>query len=88
MSTPKRPLAKCPKCKGTGVAQIAITLAITYARFANGSRLSALMVHQQGAEGKTVNGVYCRLNMLFNLGLLEKEKEGRVWYYFRPAKKD
>lgn len=86
----KGPEIPCPTC-GVGFVSLKAlkpSLAITYARFANGRRLSASMVYCQGGEGATVNAVNNRLEELRKLGFLDREKEGRNWMYFRPAKKE
>lgn len=72
----------CPDCQGKGRIPLPDHLKETLLRFPiTGYRVAAQM--QQYFPAITVNGISNRLQDLFNLGLLTRERSGKFWRYSR-----
>lgn len=78
----------CFKCKGTGKIKMSMKLSETMKRFTHAStRLTSLDLAE--GEESTVTAFNNRLEELRALGFLDRQRNGRLWEYFRkPANRN
>jgi len=77
------PSVKCQSCKGTGLAEMADSLAETLGRF-KAKPLSAHDLYDPDA-GVTINAMNNRLEKLRVAGFLSRNRIGRHWFYAKKG---
>lgn len=77
---------QCPTCEGKGEVPMPYWAAETMALFKTDVRRDSENVRLRISDAISRNGVNNRLERLRGLGLLERTRQGKWWFYFRPAK--
>lgn len=72
----------CPKCCGTGLAEIDESLLETLTRIKMRKSKSAVAEELRwNTDGVTINAVSNRLKKLLQLGLVTRKRKGKYWIY-------